>query len=230
VKAGTSVSAVSRSIGVIDLFASLGYYVDVHTSGWDPTRPASKRLVGWERLSDMRAFAVTAVSRDEGRIDVFGIDKDTAQPEIVSFSPSRGWSERRVIIPGSSIRSRTAAIHAVVRRTDQMDVFIVGLDAKVYTAAWNPSMGSTWGGWWKVGDLTVGEKGTAFGVSRRTDHLDIFAGEGDNRRLLEACRGKDFASLRDEAMIRLLRTTGARLAELAGVRVEDLDMNKESVR
>ncbi|MDA3644407.1 tyrosine-type recombinase/integrase [Saccharopolyspora indica] len=48
-------------------------------------------------------------------------------------------------------------------------------------------------------------------------------------RLLEACKGKDFLSLRDEAIIRLFCNTGARLSEVANLKVDDVDLKTESV-
>lgn len=48
-------------------------------------------------------------------------------------------------------------------------------------------------------------------------------------RLLEVCKGKDFLSLRDQAIIRLFCNTGARLAEVAHLRLEDVDLKTESV-
>lgn len=41
--------------------------------------------------------------------------------------------------------------------------------------------------------------------------------------LLKSCDGKDFASRRDAAIIRLLLDTGMRRSELAGLRIEDVD-------
>lgn len=46
----------------------------------------------------------------------------------------------------------------------------------------------------------------------------------DARKLLRACAGKDFTERRDTAIIMLFLDTGMRLAELAGLTVEDLDM------
>ena len=40
-------------------------------------------------------------------------------------------------------------ITAVSRRPDFMDVFVIGLDGRVYSAAWRP--GAPWGGWWPMG-------------------------------------------------------------------------------
>jgi site-specific recombinase XerD len=41
----------------------------------------------------------------------------------------------------------------------------------------------------------------------------------DTRKLLDVCKGKDFASLRDEALIRLYYNTGARLSEVGNLLV-----------
>lgn len=45
------------------------------------------------------------------------------------------------------------------------------------------------------------------------------------KKLLRACEGKDFRARRDTAIIRLLIDTGMRLAELAYLKVEDLDLD-----
>lgn len=52
----------------------------------------------------------------------------------------------------------------------------------------------------------------------------------DTRALLEHCKGKDFLSLRDTAVIRLFSNTGARLSEIANLRVSDVDLTTDSVR
>jgi integrase/recombinase XerC len=47
--------------------------------------------------------------------------------------------------------------------------------------------------------------------------------------VLEACRGKGFVRLRDEALIRLYANAGARLSKVGNLLVTDLDLNTESV-
>lgn len=47
------------------------------------------------------------------------------------------------------------------------------------------------------------------------------------KKLLAACEGKDYRSLRDMAMLRLLLDTGMRRSELAGLNVEDLDFDND---
>ncbi|MGN7247092.1 tyrosine-type recombinase/integrase [Janibacter anophelis] len=47
--------------------------------------------------------------------------------------------------------------------------------------------------------------------------------------LLKACRGKELADLRDTAIIRLLLDCGLRASELCGLRLQDVDLDAESV-
>jgi site-specific recombinase XerD len=53
--------------------------------------------------------------------------------------------------------------------------------------------------------------------------------DADTKKVLDACKGIGFANLRDEAIVRLLYNTGARLAEVTGLQVEDVDLNLDSV-
>ncbi|MFF5218360.1 tyrosine-type recombinase/integrase [Micromonospora sp. NPDC000442] len=52
----------------------------------------------------------------------------------------------------------------------------------------------------------------------------------DTSKLLDACKGKGFANLRDEALIRVYCNTGARLSEVGNLLAADVDLNTESVR
>src|SRR5438093_8730417 len=54
--------------------------------------------------------------------------------------------------------------------------------------------------------------------------------EADLRKLLRACEGAAFVDRRDLAVLRLAIDTGLRRAELAGIRVEDLDLDAQLVR
>ncbi|WP_344513224.1 tyrosine-type recombinase/integrase [Dactylosporangium maewongense] len=54
--------------------------------------------------------------------------------------------------------------------------------------------------------------------------------DDDTKKLLDACKGKAFVNLRDEALIRLYYNTGARLSEVGNLLLTDLDLNTESVR
>src|SRR5688500_17749409 len=53
--------------------------------------------------------------------------------------------------------------------------------------------------------------------------------DDDTRKLLDTCKGKDFVQVRDEAIIRMLANTGARLAEVANLMLTDVDLALDSV-
>jgi integrase/recombinase XerC len=48
--------------------------------------------------------------------------------------------------------------------------------------------------------------------------------------ILDTCRRPDFIQVRDEAIIRVLYNTGARLSEVAGLGLEDVDLDLDVVR
>jgi site-specific recombinase XerD len=52
--------------------------------------------------------------------------------------------------------------------------------------------------------------------------------EAELRKLLDACAGTDFEDRRDNAMIRLFLDSGMRRGELAGLRMEDVDLDQEA--
>lgn len=52
----------------------------------------------------------------------------------------------------------------------------------------------------------------------------------DLRKLLKACDGRGFDDRRDGAMVRLFLNSGARLGEMAGMRLEDVDLSQREIR
>jgi integrase/recombinase XerC len=52
----------------------------------------------------------------------------------------------------------------------------------------------------------------------------------DTAVLLGTCRGREFIQVRDEAIIRLYCTTGARLSEVGNLRLDDVDLTTDSAR
>lgn len=54
--------------------------------------------------------------------------------------------------------------------------------------------------------------------------------DGDTKKVLDTCKGKEFIHLRDEAIIRLYYNTGARLSEVGDLKLDDIDLNLDSVR
>jgi integrase/recombinase XerC len=53
--------------------------------------------------------------------------------------------------------------------------------------------------------------------------------DDDTKKILDTCKGKDFVQLRDEAIIRVLYNTGARLSEVANLALEDVDLSLDTV-
>lgn len=51
--------------------------------------------------------------------------------------------------------------------------------------------------------------------------------DDDLRKLLKACEGKEIEARRDTAIIRLFVDTGMRLGELAGLKLEDVDLTQD---
>ncbi|HEX5401190.1 MAG TPA: tyrosine-type recombinase/integrase [Pseudonocardiaceae bacterium] len=49
------------------------------------------------------------------------------------------------------------------------------------------------------------------------------------RALLDVCRGRDFTSRRDAAIIRVLFDTGARLSEVANLVLDDIDLDVDVI-
>ena len=52
--------------------------------------------------------------------------------------------------------------------------------------------------------------------------------ESDLKRLLKVCEGSDFPARRDSAIVRLFLDTGMRRAELAGLTVDDIDLDNRA--
>lgn len=75
-------------------------------------------------------------------------------------------------------------VTAVSRRPGYLDVFTVGTDGRVYTAAYDPS--NRWKGWWAIGDLRAPVGAYVGCVSRSLDHLDIFVTDNAGRVMTAA--------------------------------------------
>jgi integrase len=54
--------------------------------------------------------------------------------------------------------------------------------------------------------------------------------DDDLRALLATCAGRDFVDLRDTALLRLFIATGGRRAEVAGLTVDALELDTDTVR
>lgn len=171
--AGAPVTAVSRGPNKLDIFV-VGADQHVYTAAW---RPDSGGWKGWWRVGNVRAphrSQVSAVSRSADKLDIFVTDVNgnvmTAAWEPAFTDGWHGWwhVQGGRAAPG-------APVAATVRGPNQLDIFVVGMDGYVYTAAWQPSFSDGWHGWWRVGAVRFPAAAHISAVSRSRNKLDIFA-------------------------------------------------------
>jgi len=145
---GAYVGAVSRSADKLDIFGT-----DIHgrvlSAAWEPA--FSDGWHGWWHIRDGQAQPggpVTAVSRSADKLDIFVVGTDNTT-YTAAWEPAftDGWHGWWNLNGGRAAHG--SPITCVSRRPDFLDVFVVGLDGRAYSAAWSP--GQPWLGWWPMG-------------------------------------------------------------------------------
>ena len=171
---GGWVTAVSRAPNKLDVFM-VGKDGGVYTAAWE----SGGAWQGWWRIKDMVSTPgayVAAVARDSDKLDIFVVRTDgavstAAWDRTVANGAWRGWWS----VAGGQTTIATP-VTAVSRHPNKLDVFMVGKDGGVYTAAWNlGEANGAWRGWWRVKDLAAISASAVAAVSRDPDKLDIFA-------------------------------------------------------
>lgn len=122
-------------------------------------------------LNGVPCGAVHAVSSNPTVVHVFYTNRNGF---IVS---SRGNATGGATWPDTVIvrGGRTAPgghVTGASRHPGQVDIFTVGTDGQVYTAAWNSAQG--WLGWWVIPGVRAKPGTHVSAVSRHQDQLDIF--------------------------------------------------------
>ena len=129
-------------------------------------------------------------------------------------------------------RTEAAATPTAVARAD-LEVFQAWMVAtRSASTALNKHKGLQQFFKWLTVDEEEFDRSPMLGVRQPrtpTRLIPIIATE-DTTRILQVCRGKDFADRRDEAIIRMLANTGARLSEVAGLAVQDVDLELDTVQ
>jgi len=119
---------------------------------------------------------IAAVSRGLDKLDVFLADSSGAvrsaawEPDFPDWWHGWWWINGGLGAPG-------AAVTAVSRSANKLDIFAVGQDGRVWTAAWEPDFTDGWHGWWPIGNIRVPARAAINVVSRSTDKLDIFVAD-----------------------------------------------------
>ena len=171
---GAPVTAVSRSTDKLDVFV-VGTDNRVWTAAWEPGNVDGWH--GWWTIGDLQVpqgSAVSAVSRSADKLDIFATDVNGVI-QTAAWEPGNadGWHGWWPLNGGRAAPG--APVTAVSRSTDKLDVFVVGTDNRVWTAAWEPGNVDGWHGWWTISDLQVPQGSAVSAVSRSADKLDIFA-------------------------------------------------------
>ncbi|MBK8468530.1 MAG: hypothetical protein WAR57_10240 [Candidatus Phosphoribacter sp.] len=180
--AGGHVTAVSRRPGYLDVF-TVGLDGRVYTAAFDP----SGRWGGWWAIGSLRAPVgayVGAVSRSLDKLDIFVTD-NSGRVMSAAWEPAftDGWHGWWHINGG--LAAPGAPVTGVSRSANKLDIFVVGRDCSVYTAAWTPTSGG-WRGWWRIGALVATPTSLVSAVTRSADKLDIFVVDSARRTMTAA--------------------------------------------
>lgn len=146
----------------------------------------TRRHLGWGLTTTRipQGAPVYAVSRSRDKLDIFFTDRD-GQVMSAAWEPSMPVWWRGFWHINGGMAAAGAPVTAVVRGPDKLDIFVVGTDRHVYTAAWRPDSHG-WQGWWRIGDIAVPHRTPVHAVSRSADKLDIFVTDVGGRVMTAA--------------------------------------------
>ena len=169
-----NLGCVSQAADKLDLFAVAPTGM-VRSASWEPT--FNDGWHGWETIDTSRFLphaTISAVSRSTDKIDIFGTDLG-GNVQTAAWQPdfTDGWHGWWQVAGGSALPG--APVTAVSRAQDFLDIFVVGTDTRVWTAAWQPAFADGWHGWWAIGNAKFIPSAPVTAVSRSLNNLDIFA-------------------------------------------------------
>jgi hypothetical protein len=152
---GATVTAVSRLPDHLDIFV-----IDtgglVWTAAWEP---GFTHWSGWWSLGirGVSGKAANAVSRsgDGKTLDVFVTDESGAV-HTASWRSDSGWQSwlLKDRMGGAELKPPVEGgtpVAVVSRQKDYLDIFVAGLDRRIWTAAWDPDFGGPWRPWKPIG-------------------------------------------------------------------------------
>lgn len=146
----------------------------------------TRRHLGWGLTSARvpQGSPIHAVSRSANKLDIFFTDQDGRVLSAAWEPAMPNWWEGYWHIRGG-MAAAGAPVTAVSRGADKLDIFVVGTDNHIYTAAWRPDSGG-WQGWWRIGDIKAPHRSQVSAVSRSADKLDIFVTDISGRVMTAA--------------------------------------------
>jgi len=170
---GAPVTAVSRSANKLDIFV-VGTDGGCYTAAWEPA--FADGWHGWWRIKSAvfpQGAYVGAVCRGTDHLDIFATDT-TGKVLSAAWEPgfADGWHGWWHILGGMGRPG--APVSAVSRSANKLDIFVVGTDNTIYTAAWEPAFADGWHGWWSLNGGKAAHGSLVTAVSRRPDFMDVF--------------------------------------------------------
>ncbi|MET0898656.1 MAG: M12 family metallopeptidase [Mycobacterium sp.] len=173
------ISAVSRTPNNLDLFV-IGFDNKVYTHFWNGNWNGDWFPLPGRHIFDHTKQKVAVVSRTPNNLDLFVIGFDN-RVYTTFWSADGGWNQDWFPLPGQHVFDHTTQqIAAVSRGPNNLDLFVVGLDNRVYTHFWN---GNWNGDWFPLPGQHVfdNQRQHVAAVSRGPDNLDLFIIGFDNR-------------------------------------------------
>lgn len=132
-------------------------------------------VTAWPTGDQFPSVMTAPVPPGPERLDVFATGLDgavshAAWEQNVASARWRGWWPVDNIVAGSA----SPAI-AVTRDSNHLDLFVAGVDGKLYTAGWASGVANqAWRGWWTILTGTIQPDGSLTAVSRAPNKLDAF--------------------------------------------------------
>jgi hypothetical protein len=193
--AAAPIAVTARSDDNIDLFIA-GNDGTVRTSWWRDGEGWSGAEDDWSSLAGMFAAGtpIAAVSRARENIDVFAVGRD-GRVRTAWWRAGEDWAGNDVDVNGDGKAdgdwmaiggsfSPSTPVAAVSRARENIDVFAIGDDGRVYTAWWRAGGGWSSTDWEAIGgSFPPGAPLAA--VSRARENIDVFA-VGDDGRVYTA--------------------------------------------
>jgi hypothetical protein len=130
-RAGAPVTAISRGYGELELFVT-DVNGHIQTTSWYPS------FSGWKSIGVAAPGAtVTGVSRHPEQLDIFVVWNQQVWTQG-SSSLSSGFNINSWRPISGLTTAEGSAVTAVSRSLDKLDVFVIGFDHNLWTAAWEP--------------------------------------------------------------------------------------------
>lgn len=152
-KPGAPVTVCSRSIDHLDIFVVNTNGV-VCTAWW----AEGQTWGGWVELLSGTKFQsggwIDVAVRSTDKMDIFGVANNGATMTAAWEKDGRPWRGFWQIVRGLAFSTGTR-LSVAVRSPDFLDVFVIGVEHQIWTAAWQPSFSDWFHGWSNVGNFTV---------------------------------------------------------------------------